>query len=283
MGIRGAAVGTVLAWAVRAAVLGWAFLDRDLGATHGSRAGMRFSPVKTAGLVRVGGPTALSQFSDIGSWVVFMNLILPLYGTIATAASNVALQLMHLSFMPAFGLGLALSSQVGHALGEGRPEIARMRARVAFRIAVGYMGGLGAIYLLARGPMVRAFNPDPAVVRAGGVVMVWAAAFQLSDALCAVYSSALRGAGDTRVPAIFAAANCWIVFVAGSWAAARWAPGWGLSGPWGACTAYITFLGVFLALRWRSGAWMKIRLFDEGEPQVKSAEGEAIVKPADGV
>ena len=46
---------------------------------------------------------------------------------------------MHLSFMSAVGLSVAVTSLVGKYVGAGRPDLAVSRTRLGLALAVGYM------------------------------------------------------------------------------------------------------------------------------------------------
>ena len=272
LGIAGAAYSTVIAWWVRAVILTVAVLMPSFDRQYNTRHSLAPCWHKLVGLIRVGGPTSIGWLVDVGSWTIFLVLIMPTFGTAALAAGNVGLQLMHLSFMPAVGIGIALCSQVGFAIGEGRPDVAVLRARVAFRVTGAYMGAVGLAFLLAREPLVSLFNQDPNVIAAGSVVLIWAAIFQVFDAMCITYMNALRGAGDTRWPAIAMGVSCWTIFICGGYALARFVPDWGMNGPWAMCTLYIIVLGLALLRRWRAGKWRDIRLFDEQHPPPIAAE-----------
>jgi MATE family multidrug resistance protein len=261
MGIAGSAVATVIAWALRAGVLWVALLGRRFDERFETRHSHRLDWTRIRGLLRVGGPTSLQWIIDLGSWVVFMLLIVPPLGEQAMAATSVGLQLMHFSFMPAIGVGIALCSQVGFAIGAGRPDRAVQRTRVAISVTAVYMGAAGLIFLLGRRYFVWLLNHDPGVIEAGSWVLVWAAAFQVFDAMGITFMNALRGAGDTRWPAAIALILCWGLFVGGGCLVSRVWPQFGLNGPWATCTSYIVLLGILLAWRWRRGAWRKIRLF----------------------
>lgn len=263
MGIAGAAVATVIGWWVRAAVLTVAFLHTDYAAPYNTRHGWAFHWERMRGVLRVGGPTAVQWLVDIGSWVVFMVVMMPPFGLATMAASNVGLQCMHFSFMPAVGIGIALCSQVGHAIGAGDQELAKVRARVALRLTILYMGAVGVLFCVARRQLMWLFNDDPAVIEAGSWILIWAGIFQVFDAMGITYMNALRGAGDTRWPAVVTFALCWGVFVSGGYAVARLLPQFGLNGPWFACTLYIVLLGLLLGWRWQAGHWRSIRLFHE--------------------
>ncbi len=263
LGIAGAAYATVIAWCVRGAVLTVAMLLPTFDRRYNTRRSQAPSWDKLAALIRVGGPTSLGWLVDIGSWCIFLMLIVPPFGEAAMAASNVGLQLMHLSFMPAVGIGIALCSQVGFAIGAGRPERAVQHTRVAFQLTGLYMGTVGLLFWLAREPLVYAFNQDPEVVEIGARVLIWAAVFQVFDAMAITHVNALRGAGDTRWPAIMMGVLCWFIFIGAGYALARLAPQWGINGPWSMCTLYIICLGLVVLWRWHGGRWREIQLFGE--------------------
>ncbi|MFQ5425253.1 MAG: MATE family efflux transporter [Phycisphaerae bacterium] len=261
MGIRGAAIATVIAWGVRAAILSMVFLSAEFRTRYRTGESWRFDGAKLAGLVRIGGPTAVQWVLDIGSWFVFLTLLMGAFGTATMAASNIALQYMHFSFMPAIGVGIALTSLVGHAIGEGRPDRAFARARACMWLTGGYMGAIGLVFWLAGGALMGVLSADAEVIRIGTGVLVWAAVFQVFDALGITYSTALRGAGDTRWPAIAVVLHCWVVFIFGGYLVSRMAPGLGYHGPWMMCTLYIILLGLVLRWRFVGGAWRAIDLF----------------------
>ncbi len=262
LGMAGSALATVIAWWVRVLVLLTAFLCGRTNARYHTRRSWRPSVNRLRGLVRIGGPTGLAWLADIGSWVVFLNLIVPTFGTTSLAATNIAIQYTHLAFMPAIGLGLALCSQVGFAIGARRPDEADRRAMTALRLTMAYMGTIGLLLFAFRGPLLQLMTRDPAVLAIGAGVMCWVAVYQVFDAMGITFIFALRGAGDTRVSAALNAGCCWLIFILGGWLIARARPGWGVHGPWLLAVVYLAVLGTLLLWRWRSGAWRRIRLFE---------------------
>ncbi len=280
LGIEGAAYATVIAWIVRASVLTGAMLMPDFDRRYDTRHSYALQWPKFRGLLRVGVPTSLGWLVDIGSWSAFLIIIVPWYGKNAMAASNVAMQLMHLSFMPAMGIGIALCSQVGFAIGQGKPELAYLRARTAFTLSGIYMGLVGLVFWFAPEPLMYIFTQDAAVIEAGVLILFWVAIFQVFDAMAITYMNALRGAGDTRGPAILMGVCCIGIFFGGSALVARFAPGLGISGPWAVCTVFITVVGLVLLWRFQAGRWQHIKLFDDQEPASKPAEEVGVAPSA---
>ncbi len=261
MGAAGSALATVLSWCLRALILAVAFLSTEFAEKFDTRKSWRLSWSMLAGLFRVGGPSSIQWFLDIAAWAVFMSYLVAGYGEAAMAATNVSVQYMHLSFMPAVGIGMALTSLVGHAIGRGKPELAARRATAAMLMTCAYMGAIGLFFWLARTPLMRLMSPDADVIALGGIALIWAAVFQVFDGLGITYSSALRGAGDTRWPAAAFLVCCWGIFVGGGWMVSRYVPSLGFNGPWLMCTIYIAVLGLLLWWRFERGPWRRIKLF----------------------
>lgn len=269
MGIAGSGAATLFAWCVRLLVLIVPLCDAGIDARFRTRSSFRLDIGKLAELVRVGGPISFQWLVDIGAWFVFLQLMMPPFGEVAMAGANLAIQFMHLSFMPVLGIGLALTTQVGNAVGANRPDEAMMRVKTARRLICWFMTIMAGVFVFARTPLAAllSFDADPAirgqVIAAAAHMLLWVAAFQFSDGLCIVYSFASRGAGDTKWPALLFAICCWGIFVLGGYLMTLLAPQWGPDGPWLMCTLYIIVLGVLLWQRFNSRKWEKIRLFEK--------------------
>ncbi len=265
MGIRGAAISTVLSWFVRMTVLCLPLFWKEFDARYRTRRDWRPRLDRIRELVGLGWPISLQWLVDIGAWAVVLAVLIPPFGAVQMAAATIALQYMHVSFMPALGVGMALTTQVGNAIGAGQPDLAVDRVIVARRVIVAWMGFVGLVFLVAGKQLAHAwiqFEPDaPAELAiATKRVLLWCGVWQVFDALCITYSFALRGAGDTRVPALLFAGCCWGIFIAGGWAISHFAPHLGAPAIWSAGAAYITVLGLLLQRRFKQGTWRTIQL-----------------------
>lgn len=275
LGMTGAAIATVVGWGVRCGILVGALLLPEFHRKYGTRRALAFRWKNVKDLLKVGSPTSVQWLVDIGAWLVFLAVIMPKYGVHASAASNVGLQYSHLSFMPALGIGIALCSQVGHAIGAGQPDQALRQATACMRMTGWYMLGVGYIFIAGAPLLMKLLNDDADVIDAGHFVLIGAAVFQFFDAMCITYTNALRGAGDTRTPALLFFVCCWAIFIGGGLLVARLFPDLGLIGPWAMCALYIIVLGLLLRRRWRTGHWKKIRLFeDRKSPSEQAASSE---------
>jgi MATE family multidrug resistance protein len=279
MGIAGSALATVLAWWARVLVLFAVFCSPRCNRRYHTRRAFALDWHKCLDILHVGGPTATAWLIDISSWLVFLNVIVPWFGTAPLAATNIALQYTHLAFMPAIGVGMALCSQVGFAVGAGRPDEAVRRTHVALGLTMAYMGLIGLLLFAFRAPLMWWFTSDAAVAAIGVGIMGWVAIYQIFDAMSITFISSLRGAGDTRTPAVLNGLCCWGIFIGGGYTLAHYRPQWGVHGPWAMAVVYLSVLGLLLLWRYRVGGWRKIRLFD-GRPAAPVPAEVPAIAPA---
>lgn len=280
MGIAGAGLATVLGWWLRAAILIVPLLSPALDARYHTIRDWLPSRARLREIVVVGSPIAFQWLVDIGAWVVFLHVMLPPFGATAMAGANIAFQYMHLSFMPALGIGMALTTQVGNAVGAGDAELAIRRVRTARRVVVGYMGLMAVLFVAGGRTLAGVFTVDEAVIAATVPMLIWTAIFQFSDGLCVTYSFAARGAGDTRVPALLFAICCWGIFVLGGLLLAWFVPALGIHAPWSMCALYIVVLGVLLMRRFHSRRWEQVRIFTTADGAGSPEAGDAPGAPA---
>jgi len=270
--VAGAALATVAATVFRVGFLVVALWWGMARKQFASRRTWRVQPSRMMDLLRIGSPIGLQWAADVSAWAMFVTWLVGSFGKVHIAASQFVFQYLHVSFMPAIGVGIAISAAVGRAIGEGRLDLAERRFRVGLKLCCGYMAVCGVAFFLFGGALVSVFSKDPEVLHLGRWMMVFAAVFQVFDGMCVSYNSGLKGAGDTRWPAMVSVSLCWLVVVGGGWLAVQLWPDAKSFGPWGASTTYIIILAMVLGYRWRSGAWRRIKLFaPEREPAAADA------------
>ena len=225
-------------------------------------------------LVAIGIPGGFQMLSEVVAWFLFCVGVMNFFGQAAVTANNYMMQFMKVSFMPAFGLSAAVTALVGRYMGMGRLDLARQRAHLGFRVTAAYMLVCGVVFFLGRNRLIALFSADPNVIRVGGILLTFAAIYQLFDGLYIIYIGALRGVGDTFWPATVTATLCWALVVGGGVAVGYLAPGWGPTGPWIAASLYGAILGAYLCLRFSRGDWKAIDTRQEGPgfPVVPSNE-----------
>jgi MATE family multidrug resistance protein len=208
-----------------------------------------------ATLLKIGVPSGIQIVADVLAWSLYSMWVMGIFGTKVMAANTFMFRYMIVSFMPAFGISSAVTALVGRYIGMGRLDIARKRADLAFAVTAAYMLTCGLFFFLGRNVLIGLFSHDPEIQRVGAMLLVFAAVYQFFDAMYIIYNGALRGAGDTFVPAVATAGLCWSMTVAGGYLVARYHTNWGPAGPWTIATIYGIILGLFMLIRFRRYEW----------------------------
>lgn len=264
LGFVGIAVSTVVANLVRMVWLLAALCTGESQERFDGRHTWRLDFGKVGRLMRVGWPAGAQFALDITAWTTFLVWIIGRFGTTHLAASHTCARLTDLSFMPAYGLGFAISALVGQSVGQGRPDIARRRARIGVVINMIYMTVMALVFVSFGTSLMRLFSDEPEVVRLGAAVLIVAALYQLFDAVAISYSLALRGAGDTLFPAAIGAVLSWSILVGGGATIVRRFPQWGIRGPWACAAVFVVVISFFLLWRWRRGRWERLDVIGRG-------------------
>jgi MATE family multidrug resistance protein len=280
MGIAGAAWGTLAGVSYRTARLILTLLMPRTARQFGSRS-WRFSLRRFVDLLRVGTPCGLQWVSEVVGWALFVTVLVgQRFGTVHQIATNTAWQYMRIAFVPAMGVGMALTALVGKSIGAGKPQRAIREVRLAVLVTFAYMATLSLIYLTFRRTLISWFNDDPEIIRIGAQVMICAAIFQLFDAVGITISSALRGAGDTLWPSLIYIVGTWVILMGGGLLIATSLPELGSLGPWIAASVLIVATAFLLWWRWHCGAWKKINLLRNEETTAGTAERVGHDSPA---
>ncbi|AFZ67273.1 MATE family efflux transporter [Deinococcus peraridilitoris] len=254
-GALGAAWASVIAVSVQNG-LAFVLLRRLHGPDFGSLLHALPARDELRSISRVSLPTGLTELGEVSAFTVFQGVISRL-GPTELAASQIAIQLSSLGFLPAYALAAATGSLLSRALGAERPDIA---TRIGWRgalLAALLMGILGLLFLAAPRALISLFNTDPEVLAVGTAVLAVMAAFQLLDGIGIVLGGALGGAGDTRFRLVVTLVGAWLFMVGG---ATVLTPLYGVTGAWGAALVYIVGAALAFGLRFRSGRWRGVRL-----------------------
>ncbi len=273
LGIAGAGWGTFIGIAVAASVNLMFFLSPGINREYKSRTSLHLDPGKILDLIKVGLPAGISLTVNVAFWGVILTSLVGDFGKPALAATSAVLSYTNLSVMPIVGFGTALTAAVGKSIGRDRKDLAARQTGVCLRIGFAYMGFVGLCFILFRGPLIRFWSDEPAVIEAGEKILVCAAFYQLFHAMRTIFSGALRGAGDTVWLALISGAGALLVLGVGGRIMVAAFPSLGYMGPWIAAGASIATVGLANWRRFKSNRWMKIDLFKR-----RAAEGPAEIE-----
>ncbi|OQW97368.1 MAG: hypothetical protein BWK77_01855 [Verrucomicrobia bacterium A1] len=278
MGIRGAAIATVIAGCVPPAILFALYFGRRANREFGTRATFRYDPVLFRRLLRFGLPSGVHLALDLTSFTLFVLLVGRL-GPVAQAASNIALSVNTLAFMPILGLGIAASIVVGQYQGRREPEHAERGGWSALMLGMVYMAAIGSTYLLFPEFYTRLFSGEVAgAFRTGDLLptvrplLVILAVWSLADAADIVLAGALKGAGDTRFVMAWSLAIAYGFFVTGEIVIVLVLE-LGLIAAWLWTCAYIAVLAAGYLWRFKSGRWKSIDMLGRGRSDILPPPG----------
>lgn len=267
MGIAGAGWATVIGSWTSPLIFALIYFSKPANAEYGTIRNLRYDRRLFRRMVRFGLPSGIHWFLDVAAFTVFV-LLLGRMGAVAHIASNIALSVNLIAFMPMIGMGVAASILVGQYLGRNQPEHAERMGWLALKIGMGYITAIGLSFLLFPGFYTNVFMGDavasvPFAELFGTVRILLAmlALWGLADAAALIVSGALQGAGDTHFVMYFQAAVAWGFLVAGQLLIVLVFKA-GLYVSWLWTLLYIVILGIGFIHRFRSGRWKNIDLLD---------------------
>ncbi|QFR49036.1 MATE family efflux transporter [Sulfurimonas lithotrophica] len=193
MGIEGAAIATLIAYAFNVSV--YFLILKKTTAKINILPIIRFVDLKRA--LKVGWGAALDRGISSMSFVFFVAII-AWYGTVELAGYQVGLRIEGIAFMPGFGFAIAAMALVGQNLGAKNKEKAYHMGVISGRIAYIFMGSIGLFMILFPEYIVGVFTNDRATVLVASQYLILVGLAQVPLAIMFVYSSALRGAGATK-------------------------------------------------------------------------------------
>lgn len=179
-------------------------------------------------------------------------------GTEAFAAYQIVIQLETMSFLPCIGFAGAAASLVGQSLGLRQPQRAMRVGWAAARMAMLWTSAVGLLLVLFPAFWLSLFTNDPGVIAAGIGSTIIVGIGQPAQAIVFALGGALRGAGDTRYTLRITAFN-WIVVRLPLSVLLGSVFGLGLAGVWIALAIDYFVRAGLMALRFRGGAWQRLR------------------------
>jgi putative MATE family efflux protein len=211
LGVRGAAIATVIGQCVSAAVAIWLNTVKN-PAVRVRRRGFRLDWAVVAQIYKVGLPTIVTQ--SVGSvMVAAVNGILLPFSTTAVAFFGAYYKLQNFLFMPMNGLGQALIPIVGYAYGAKNFPRIRSAIRTALPIAAGISLAATVVFLLFPGALLSLFSPSPEMLEIGVPAMrIIAVTFAFSS-VTMILGYAMSGLGNGMVNMLGTALRQLILFV----------------------------------------------------------------------
>ncbi len=208
-GVVGSSIATsVSRWVMALVVLAAAWPTVKPYLTRWHRESLALAPLMR--MFRLGFPVGMQFFAEAGAFGL-TTVMTGWMGTSVLAGHEIALSLASMTFMVPMGVAAAAAVMVGHAIGRGDVAASRRDAVAALVVGVGFMAGCALLFAIIPEALASAYTRDATTFALAATLIPIAAVFQVFDGTQVICSSILRGAGDTRVPAILHALSFWAV------------------------------------------------------------------------
>jgi len=258
LGIAGAGIASVAGFAVTSAILGvCAARDPLVRAVAGTKAAA-FRPRLAGRILRFGLPLGLAQLVANGTFALFVSVFGRL-GATTLALGNACFAVHTLIYYVVCAVAEAAQIQAGRFYGRHDLCSVRHSQRSAALLAIGTVSVFFAAVLPFSRAVLAAFGfmATPDTMALGFAFLALMALRDLLEALQCVYTSGLRGVGDTRfvlLARLGASGFFWTpIFLL----AARFAQPVVL---WATMPAAFALHAIVLFLRWRSRRWTAVEL-----------------------
>jgi MATE family multidrug resistance protein len=271
MGIKGAAIGTVIGSFVGLIMLLFAYLTPSNRKEFKVLQSFRFDKEVMQKLLYFGYPQGLESFLNL---MAFSSMIYIFYaqGNVVATATTIMFNWDYVSFIPLIGMEIGVTSLVGRYMGAGSPDIAHKATISGIKMGFIFSAICFVFFTLMPEPLVRMFHPtestevfEQAVPIAVTMLRI-ATLYVLAEAVMISFIGALRGAGDTHwamrvsvilhwlfVPLLWVFFNVFKLSAIGGWI--------GLVG-------FILVFCLVFALRYKQGKWRNMKVIDNPPMEV---------------
>ncbi|SNS57236.1 multidrug resistance protein, MATE family [Ekhidna lutea] len=237
LGLNGAGIATLMARVLMFALMIWWIRKKCVGFEWK----FKWNGIKE--LLRIGVPSGMQYVFEVGAFATAA-IMVGWISAEALAAHNIALNLAAISYMAATGLAAASTIRIGNQMGLKDRRNLRIAGFSSFGLVTIFMGTCAMIFIVFRNQLPALYIENEAVQQMASVLLIIAAAFQISDGVQAVGLGVLRGLQDVKIPTIITFVSYWLIAIPTGYVFA-FILDWGVNGVWYALSLGLTIAGVF--------------------------------------
>lgn len=175
------------------------------------------------------------------------------------ATHMVAINIEALSYLPAVAIGTSAATLVGQSLGAENPLAAWKAGHRAALACALYALVTAALYFFGAETIFAIMHRDPLVRQIGGATFRYLTIYQIPLVMLIVYTSVLRGAGDTRTPMVFTILGTLLVRVPVAYLFGIYWQG-GLLGAWAGMMTDVWVRCLLAGTYFFRGTWLKTKV-----------------------
>lgn len=161
-------------------------------------------------ILALGLPIGMAVFAEV---IVFsiVALLIGSLGADIVASHQITMNVSSLTFMVPLSISIATTIQVGQQLGAKQPQQAARSWQQALQLALLISIVSAATLMLLAYPITGFYTDDNEIRALATSLMIFAAAYQVSDAIQVTAAGALRGYKDTRVTMYITLCVYWLI------------------------------------------------------------------------
>lgn len=198
-------------------------------------------------LLKIGIPSSLQIGMEAGAFAV-SGILVGTIGAAEQAAHQIALSSAAFAFMVSLGLSQAGSIRVSHAFGSSNWKRIAVIGKSTVVLALIYGAVCCVLFAVFKQQLPLLFNHEEKVISIAAALLLFAAAFQIPDAVQATSAGLLRGIKDVNVPTLFIFIAYWVLGIPLGYLMA-FHFGMAEKGVWVGFISGLSFSAIFLTIR----------------------------------
>ncbi len=214
-------------------------------------------------LIKYGFPQGLQIFLDMIGITIFV-LLIGRINTIYLAASNIAFNINMIIFMPLTGIGIAVGILVAQNIGAKQINIAQKSVFTGFKVSLVYVSIIAFFCFFLPQIFLTVFSSHAQgnyneIFKTAKILLKFVAIYSFFDIFFIIFSSAVRGAGDTHFIMKIVAISVILVLIIPTFFVLE-ILNLSVFYAWGVLVFYVFVLGVICTWRFKNGSWKKMKV-----------------------
>lgn len=201
MDVAGASLATVIGQCVAFVIAMYIMFSKKRYVYLDFKEKTGYNKTIMSNVLGIGLPSMLEQLCLRIGIIIYSRIVASL-GDIAYATHMVCMNIQSLTFMSGMAFQNSATTLMGQSLGRRRLDMADNYTRMTRNISFWISCIIGVILALFGGQIVNIYNSTPEIVEMGGKLLAIVAITQPFQSSQFVTTGALRGAGDTKYPAV---------------------------------------------------------------------------------
>ena len=201
MDVAGASLATVIGQCVAFVIAMYIMFSKKRYVYLDLKEKTGYNKTIMSNVLGIGLPSMLEQLCLRIGIIIYSRIVASL-GDIAYATHMVCMNIQSLTFMSGMAFQNSATTLMAQSLGRRRLDMADNYTRMTRNISFWISCVIGVILALFGGQIVNIYNSTPEIVEMGGKLLAIVAITQPFQSSQFVITGALRGAGDTKYPAV---------------------------------------------------------------------------------